>query len=1630
MATAIYDSSLVTRVLRYRTLYAFYVANKRLVDLGLSVQKLQNIPVSELVVLETRLGQQIEYRNGIPFIPFEFDIDYAAGGGSGPEPPAPLETDITLQFDSTSSSTLYFYYTGSLQYVDWGDGNIQEFNDPSPVSYTLVQHEYEGAPATYNVSIVANDLLGFWLYGSPTQEGVLSVDLSGANLLEELSVNYTSISSLASFGPSALLTTLKCAGTQLPSLDTTPFPSLEIIECGFQTLSSLNVAPSASLQDLDITGLTLSDTLIITNQQLNTLTANGATILSLNANNIPQLVQADVSGSANISTLVFNQCTGLINLLLNNPTMEICNLFGCSSLVGPVNVSNYASMTILNISGCTNLSSVLVSGCSSLDQLVATNSGITGLDLNGCDSLTSLLASNCPQLTQVQNIANNTSIATINLENATSLTSIDVNGCSALNTLNLSGSGLSSALSITTSPFLNSLNITGCVSLPSLVASGLGLSSFDFNGCTSLTSVNVSSNLALLSINNLTTATLTNLNISYTSVTSINTTPLTGLQTFNASFNTVFSSLVGISGNTSIETINVEACDLLTSIDISGCTALKFLNAAGSGVTNIDDILAQLAVNSTSVPGGNVDLRVNNDVEPSDPIGWAYVNTIRANGWILEVNGALPPPPSPESLAFTYTVDVTSAPLTTFFIYQGQLESVDWADGSGTVIGDTSITGSTIQHTYSTNGTYNILVNKLNSTVQPVLLLSFYNAVSVVAQPAITDFGATTDISNIGRLVTIGTGITQLDITELSGIQELLCENSSLTGIIGLADKTSLTTLNVISCTSLTTVDATGCAALSFLSIQNCSGLTNLICSGCAALPSVDFTGCSAISVVELDNCPILDTITTLNGKTTLTELIIANDTALTSLNINGCSGLTNLNATNSGLSGAINWTGLSALSTLDLTNCSAIISLQLVQTQLATINFTGCTGITGLLLNENSKLTFLQFNQLPNLQICSISDCSFGSIDLATNTSLSSLFLDNNTGLTELIGLTSKSLLATVNVASCSSLTSLDVSGCSSLLTLSVSNCSSLTSLIASTTQITSLDLDGCNVIATINVNDCASLSSIINGPLPVLPPSLIDINFERCTSLISLDINNCSNLQRLYGTDSALTDLTIVSCSSLTEIYLQGCALNENSVDAILLNSRDVKQNNPGTLGTAYLDLGTNATPSSTGLDDYGYLIDSPDPWDVLINGGGPPPPPPSVDPVISLGYNGDNSVYVIYSGDIAEIDWGDGNVTNISSGYVSDSRVSHIYSSVPSEMTITLKKLTTTTTQVLTSLSVYDGIVAQPGFTSNITPYDVSELTSLNYSYTNIDSIDVSTFSALTTLTVSSCGFLNIQIDSPTLTDLDLSYTASLFSQDLSIIPAIKNLNISFSAIQQLENSSSTLQDLVANNSALTSLDLSNCTTLEGLNVSNCSSLITVNISNCTALTSIIDASNVIVTLIANNSGLMTLNLAGYTALTTLNISNCASLTSLIGDAFTLQTINANNSALVGDIGFLGDGSTQYTGLTSLSFNNCVDISSINLYILPALTTITANNSTKLDVFYIDNVPILSNIQLNTCKLTTTSINNILGESITNYSNSGNTLIGNINVAGIGNAVPDATGQGLKSNLISFGWTVTTN
>lgn len=1515
MSNAIYDSSLLTRVLRSRTLYAFYIANKRLVDLGLSVQKLQNTPVSELVVLEARLGQQIEYRNGVAFIPFEFDPDVDGGGEVIPVPP-PIESTIGIEFVARNlplivpglgspvphaGNDLYFYYDGMLATIDWGDGTIETINDTTPVSFGYVHHTYSiGTDTSFNVVVQGSDIMGLYFHSlpvSPTnpqdnrQKGIYAVDLSGVCLLETLNINYTNISDLTGLSCSPLLRTLKCAGLPITALDTSFFTLLDTLECGYNNLTALDISSNAALQSLDVSELTLTGGILdlTQNAALNILVADNNNLTQIITDGLTGLGSVSSDNALNLNVISTLACTSLVNASIDNSIgLNFVVFAGCLALDDSYDFSGWNELQIINISGCSSIPSIDVSGCTALTQIVASGcSTLSGLNLAGCVSIQSLLLGGCTSINSLVGIANLTTLEQLVIAGCSALSSIDLTGCVALTTLAANNSGLTT-LTILNSP-VTSLQIQNCISLLAISLSQTQLTGIDLSGCSSLTTLDVSNNILLTSLNNLSSNTLNNLNISYTNVQSIDLAGTPALQTFNASFNTSFDSLLNLAGKTLVQEINVEGCDVLTSFDIIGCTGIIRLNAAGSGITqpSLDAILAQLAMNSAAMPNvGIVDLRVDNDIEPSNPTGWNYVSTIRANGWTLEVNGALPPPPTPESMAFSYTVDVSDVPLTTYFYYQGQLESVDWGDETGTVIGDISSTVQNIQHTYSVPGTYNILVNRLNSTINPLTGLSFFTEAGT--QPFITVFE--TDISSLQFLAMPFTGLTTLDIFELTQLQQLFVQGNPLTGIIGLTDKTSLITLNVSNCSGITSLDTQGCTALSTLNISGCSGLTQLITSACTSLVSLDFNGCNAIEVAELDNCPALTTISNITNKTVLTDLIVANDVSLNAVNVSGCTALTTLNGTNCSSLATITFSGNTSLATLTLQNsgitaitilsafnlsslniigCSNLASIQIGESELQTISFTGCSSLTIAVLGSNSKLSFLPLSGATALQTLQCFDCSLATIDFTSTPNITTINCANNIGLVNVEGLTGQLNLASLSLTNCSSLQSIDASGCGSLATLNITGSSSLLALNASSSSLSSLDVGGCNIISTINVSNSTLLTSIVNGGFTALPQSLTGMEIHGCSILSTLNLSGCILLQQILGADCiSLTSCDTTGCDVLTFVDLSNCALTETNVDLILLQGTQVKAALSGTTGTIYLNGGINSPPSDpVGLDYYGYLIDSPDPWTVLINSSTPPPPMPET--VLSYTYDTTTNLttYLTITGELVEIDWGDAGPVEVLGYPVTDTTFTHTYA-FNGTFTITLRK-TPGFTPALTTLTFYDNVTSQPGI-GNITPYSVSELFSLHCQYTSIDNLDITQY--------------------PALVDLNISYCSQL----TSII---------------IDNPGSQITTFIANNSGLTG----------DFGVVALSTLQVLNVDNCTGLTRIdLDTLDNIVTFTASGCS----GITGSPPLGGIAISNCPILNSItaISSNLTTSSINSilfdcktnyDNSGLIGTVNLSGAG-----------------------------------------------------------------------------------------------------------------------
>ena len=87
MSNANYDSSLLTKYLRDRNLFAWNFYNSDLVQQGRSVRPEQHPPVSGQVTLERVLGDLVPYRNGVEAFPFE--PEPVADSGSTPAPPPP-----------------------------------------------------------------------------------------------------------------------------------------------------------------------------------------------------------------------------------------------------------------------------------------------------------------------------------------------------------------------------------------------------------------------------------------------------------------------------------------------------------------------------------------------------------------------------------------------------------------------------------------------------------------------------------------------------------------------------------------------------------------------------------------------------------------------------------------------------------------------------------------------------------------------------------------------------------------------------------------------------------------------------------------------------------------------------------------------------------------------------------------------------------------------------------------------------------------------------------------------------------------------------------------------------------------------------------------------------------------------------------------------------------------------------------------------------------------------------------------------------------------------------------------------------------------------------------------------------
>jgi hypothetical protein len=214
----------------------------------------------------------------------------------------------------------------------------------------------------------------------------------------------------------------------------------------------------------------------------------------------------------------------------------------------------------------------------------------------------------------------------------------------------------------------------------------------------------------------------------------------------------------------------------------------------------------------------------------------------------------------------------------------------------------------------------------------------------------------------------------------------------------------------------------------------------------------------------------------------------------------------------------------------------------------------------------------------------------TFSDISLVTEILVS----NNSANATEARGLQNLINLTNLEIDN-NALTSIDVSGMSNLIRLDVSDC-------------TIPQTEGAKSLTSVNVTGCTSLESLYidDSDLSEFPDlsdctSLINLDADQCNLVGSVDISHLTALEYVdFNGNTELTEVIISRNQPLgadgNEIYFNGCALTQTSVDNILLELASGSVSN----GYVQIDGGTNATPGEVGreslliLSDRGWSFD----------------------------------------------------------------------------------------------------------------------------------------------------------------------------------------------------------------------------------------------------------------------------------------------------------------------------------------------------------------------------------------------------------------------------------------------------
>ena len=258
----------------------------------------------------------------------------------------------------------------------------------------------------------------------------------------------------------------------------------------------------------------------------------------------------------------------------------------------------------------------------------------------------------------------------------------------------------------------------------------------------------------------------------------------------------------------------------------------------------------------------------------------------------------------------------------------------------------------------------------------------------------IVDLTGIEAFTNLYVLGIYDVGVTSLNISNLTNLDELNFNNCMALSSINLSSTANLRTFSAFNC-SFSTIDFTSSTTLEIVSIGNCDLLTSINLSGLTLLTYVSIYDLDLLNNLNLLNTPILysfsmgncNAITGLDiqNHDYLTQFSCISNNVLQNVNVSGCSNLQSLDIQNN------------ALTDLNLTGNTALRYLNASNNQLATIDLSTLVNLY-IIEISNNQLTFLDFSAVQNLSEIKANNNPLTAINYGTSTYIYKIgFKDTN---------------------------------------------------------------------------------------------------------------------------------------------------------------------------------------------------------------------------------------------------------------------------------------------------------------------------------------------------------------------------------------------------------------------------------------------------------------------------------------------------------------------------------------------------------------------------------------------------------------------------------------------------------